>query len=208
MSLELELCAGRELRRIAQGEVHPSVAIRAQHFDESVPELKAMRGVPQDARWHPEGDVFTHSLLAADAAAQVWDAKGLGELRRDVVVLAALFHDAGKPRTTLVHPDRVTSPEHAEAGAQLIETMGVRLAWPGPFVRSVAELVREHMVPLSVRGAPSLRAVRRLVTRLEMAETNLTEWAVVVEADGRARGSGSTVGRSEAWLRVFQQSRA
>jgi len=82
------------------------------------PALADLRGVGQDVRWHPEGDVFEHTRQAADAAAALAGEHDLGARDRVVVVLAAMLHDVGKATHTQHHPDgRITSHGHDAAGA-------------------------------------------------------------------------------------------
>lgn len=166
-----------------------------------IPELANLR-VPQDPRWHPEGDALRHSLLAADVAAALYDRSDLPPHRREVVVLGALLHDVGKPATMRVRDGRITSQRHAEVGEGLVITMGARMDWPASLTAAVAALVRYHMAPVSVAGPPTRRAVRRLSARLLEANTSLEEWGIVVDSDGAARGSGAIPNRSEPWLRV------
>lgn len=196
---------GEALRRLAQSAVKPSEEVRMGRLETSVPELMAMANVPQDPRWHPEGDVLTHSLLAADAAANLWDAEHSLLARREIIVLAALFHDAGKPLTTHTKLGRVVSPGHAEVGERIVIAMGHRLDWPEVMSRAIAGLISNHLVHLSVKGDPTRRAVRRLNERLAAAGTSLEEWSMLVRADGAARGVGSIEDRAEAWLRLSSQ---
>jgi hypothetical protein len=87
-------------------------------------------------------------------------------------------------------------------GAEIVLHMGDRLAWPLDLTRAVAGIVRNHMVPVSVTGDPTRRAVSRLRVRLEDAGSALREWSVVVDADGAARETASIVSRTEPWLRI------
>jgi tRNA nucleotidyltransferase (CCA-adding enzyme) len=141
-------------------------------------------------------------LLAVDEAAKLWDAQGGNAERREVVVLGALFHDVGKPSTTVIDGGSVTSRGHAEVGGRIVLDMGERLEWPAELTRAVAGLVRNHMAHVSVQGDPSRRAVSRLRTRLADAGTSIEEWAIVVAADGAARGGAAITNRAEPWLRI------
>ena len=67
-----------------------------EHF----PEVNALRGVPQDPEWHPEGDVFTHTCHCCDALAELPEWRGADETTRQVLMLAMLAHDFAKPQTT------------------------------------------------------------------------------------------------------------
>jgi putative nucleotidyltransferase with HDIG domain len=198
---------GDALRRIARTAAEPSIELLREGLIARIPELAALGSVPQDPRWHPEGDVLTHSLLAVDAAARLWDARPGPNDRREIVVLAALFHDIGKPATTRSDATSVTSHGHAEVGGEIVFEVGGRLGWPSREVGAVAALVRHHMAHVSVQGDPTRRAVGRLSRRLTEAGTSLDEWSLVVSADGAARGSGSVVSRAEPWLRVASDMR-
>jgi putative nucleotidyltransferase with HDIG domain len=194
--------AGAALLALARQESVPSRARRAQDLIGAIPELGALAETPQDPRWHPEGEVLVHSLWAADLAAAHVDEHDVRPDRREVLVLAALFHDVGKPQTTRRQDGRITSHGHAERGADLFRTMGRRLALPRPLVVAVAAIVETHMAHLSVRGEPTPKAVRRLRDRLLAAGTSLDEWGVVVRCDGEARGPAARPDASEPWRRV------
>lgn len=172
-----------------------------EHF----PQLAALRGVPQDPTWHPEGDVFTHSGLAADKAAELADAAGLSKEDREVIVLAALMHDFGKVTHTR-HvptgdgPDRITSAGHAAAGVTPVRAFLESIGAPQHLAGRIAPLVREHMA--ATGAAPTKPAVRRLARRL--APATIAEWAMIVEADKGGRGAGSRDGGTAAWVAVAE----
>lgn len=195
--------AGAALVAIAREAPVPSDAVRDAGLIERITELTALGDTPQDPRWHPEGDVLVHSLWAADLAAEWADEHDVDPDRRELLVLASLFHDVGKPQTTRRHDDgRISSHGHAERGADLFRTMGRRLALPRPLVTAVAAIVETHMAHLSVRGDPTPKAVRRLRYRLHEAGTSLDDWGVVVRCDGEARGPAARPDASEPWRRV------
>ena len=193
---------GVALLRIAREAPVPSVPLRDHGIVDAIPELAALAETPQDPHWHPEGDVLVHSLWAADLAAADADEHDTDLDHRALLVLAALFHDVGKPDTTRRIDGRITSHGHAERGAELIRSMGLRLELPNPLVRAAAAITETHMAHVSVRGEPTTRAVRRLRDRLEAAGTTLQDWAVVVRCDGEARGPAARPDASEPWLRV------
>jgi tRNA nucleotidyltransferase (CCA-adding enzyme) len=193
---------GAALLSIAREAREPSQAIRDSGIVDAVPELAALATTPQDPLWHPEGDVLVHSLWAADLAAAYADERDIHPDRRVLLVLAALFHDLGKPGTTRKRDGRISSHGHAEHGAELIRSMGRRLELPRPVVKAAAAIAETHMAHLSVRGEPSSKAVRRLRDRLEAAGTSLDDWAIVVRCDGEARGPAARPDASVPWVRV------
>ena len=131
-----------------------------RHF----PELEALEGVPQDAEWHPEGDVWTHTLMVVDEAAKL----RTGE-QDEAMMFAALCHDLGKPATTEVGEDgRVRSPAHDTAGVPVTVRFLERLRIGNQVARCVGVLVATHLAPaLLVRQNSSHKAFRRLARKLK-----------------------------------------
>jgi tRNA nucleotidyltransferase (CCA-adding enzyme) len=138
------------------------------------PELVALAATPQDPEWHPEGDVWTHTLLAMDQAAPL--IVGLDRPRALAVMLGTLAHDLGKPGTTQRIDGRIRSLGHEEAGVPLAESLlerwGVR-TWHGYDVRGqVLGLVGNHLKPGQLyddRERVSDGAIRRLARKCEPA---------------------------------------
>jgi tRNA nucleotidyltransferase (CCA-adding enzyme) len=129
------------------------------------PELEALIGVPQDAQWHPEGDVWIHTLHCLDAFA----AEKTGHPWEDLVVgLAVLCHDLGKPATTETDDQGVIrSFGHEALGVSLTEQFLGRMSSHRKLLKEVSPLVAEHMRPGSLyREKASDAAVRRLAARV------------------------------------------
>ncbi|WP_214466486.1 HD domain-containing protein [Microbacterium flavescens] len=193
---------GERLRDVLRGPGVPSQRLRDEQLIDEIPEHAALARTPQDPSWHPEGDVLVHSLWAADLAAQHADRADASADARELLVLAALWHDIGKPATTRPRNGRITSYGHAERGAEIAVALGRRLGLPDPLVRAASAIIATHMAHVSVPGVPSDKAVRRLRDRLRSAGTSLEDWAVVVRCDGDARGSAARPDASIPWLRV------
>lgn len=193
---------GRLLRTVLREHVRPSDGLRTEGLIEEIPELAALARTPQDPSWHPEGDVLVHSLWAADLAALHAVLTDAEPDDRERLVLAALWHDIGKPDTTRRRDGRITSYGHAERGAEIVLALGRRLGLPRGLTRAVSEITATHMAHVSVKGAPSAKAVRKLQDRLRGAGTSLEDWAVVVRCDGDARGAAARPDASIPWLRV------
>lgn len=150
------------------------------------PELAATVGVEQDVRWHPEGDVWTHTRHVVDALAARTEWRSADEDTRGVLMLAALTHDLGKAvtseRTVAGGEVRVASPGHAEAGGPLADALLERLGMPASVIERVRPLVLQHMAHL---GEATPRAVRRLARRL--APETIEHLALVIVADASGR---------------------
>ncbi|MFQ5519697.1 MAG: HD domain-containing protein, partial [Mariprofundus sp.] len=154
------------------------------------PELLAMRGCPQNPRWHPEGDVWTHTLLVCDQAALIASHNDLDNQNREQLLFSALCHDFGKPAcTSLAKSGEIISPGHSEAGivpsGQFLQAIGA----PGRLLEQVQPLVREHITHL--HSEPTPRATRRLAHRLEPANIELWEMLVAADASGRSPAPAS-----------------
>ncbi|NNC13411.1 HD domain-containing protein [Planctomonas sp. JC2975] len=167
-----------------------------------LPELAATLTVPQDPTWHPEGNVFTHLTLSAQAAADSCTHGGITGDDREVAVLGALLHDLGKVTHTQIGSvtGRITSYGHAQAGVGQARAFLHRIGAPSHIIRRVVPVVAEHMSHVSVHGTPSRPTLRRLARRL--APASLTDWARVVDADSAGRGSGAKASPAATWLSV------
>lgn len=164
------------------------------------PEIAAMVDLPQDPVWHPEGDVFIHTLHTCDAAASLAAREGLDRPHRVVLLLASLAHDFGKATTTVRNAEgRWTSPRHDKEGVPLAERFLQRIGAPGAIIERVLPLVGEHMAHISLEGAELTdRVVRRLSNRLHPA--TLRQLSHVVEADHSGRPPLPGGRPMERWL--------
>jgi poly(A) polymerase len=102
-----------------------------------LPELDALAGVEQPPEFHPEGDVWVHTLLCL---------RHLDALPDPPLPLALgiLLHDIGKPATFRV-ADRIRFDGHDRVGADMSEEVLQRLRYPNAVIAEVKELVRRHM---------------------------------------------------------------
>jgi poly(A) polymerase len=103
---------------------------------EVLPEISAMKGVQQPPQFHPEGDVFVHTLLLLD---------NLPDPCPPALAWGALLHDVGKPPTFRVAPDRIRFDGHVEVGVKMAEEICKRLRFSGDDVEQVLALVDHHM---------------------------------------------------------------
>lgn len=159
------------------------------------PELAALIGVPQNPQWHPEGDVWRHTLMVADIAQEIIERDSIVGEMREVVALGALCHDFGKPATTQLIDGRWKSPRHSEAGEVPTRSFLTRLNVAESVIEKVVKIIREHLWPNMIFGHRDGRkekisdtAIRRLLARLRPA--TIEELLAVAEADIRGRMGG------------------
>ena len=103
---------------------------------EILPEISAMKGVAQPPQFHPEGDVFVHTLLLLE---------NLPCPCPPTLGWGALLHDVGKPATFRVAPDRIRFDGHVDVGVKMAEEICRRLRLPGDHIQQISALVDHHM---------------------------------------------------------------
>lgn len=170
-------------------------------------EIAAMIDCPQDERWHPEGDVWVHTLMVVDEAALLRNDSDDSDDSKDnkdsdddpALMFGALCHDMGKPATTVQGDDgRWRSPSHAVAGDQVAQRFLERMRASTHLVRKVRALTREHLAPAAFYEQDSSdRAWRRLARRMARSGTSLELLSRVARADHLGRTT------DEAKQRVF-----
>jgi len=103
---------------------------------EVLPEIFAMKGVEQPPQFHPEGDVFIHTLLMLEK---------LPVGASPTLAWGALLHDVGKPTTFRVAPDRIRFDRHVDVGEKITEAICRRLRFSNHETEQILALVHNHM---------------------------------------------------------------
>ncbi len=103
---------------------------------EVLPEISAMKGVQQPPEFHPEGDVFVHTLLLLQELPHPCPA---------TLAWGALLHDVGKPPTFRVAPDRIRFDNHVDVGVKMAEEICRRLRFSNDDTEQILALVANHM---------------------------------------------------------------
>jgi poly(A) polymerase len=103
---------------------------------EVLPEVDRMHGVEQPPQFHPEGDVWVHTLLLLEK---------LPRRASRTLAWGTLLHDVGKPPTFRVAPDRIRFDGHVEVGVRMAEEICRRLHFSNDDTRQIAALVANHM---------------------------------------------------------------
>lgn len=180
-----------ELEKLLLGATRPAagltLALRLGVIDQLLPEVGALVGCEQEPDWHPEGDVWTHTLLVVDEARRRID--DLGRPGRVAIMLGAVTHDLGKPATTIRSEGRIRSPGHEAAGVApataVLDRLNIHTLEGYDVRRQVLGLVAYHLTPGMWHKAPQPvgdGAFRRLA-----AKVDLELLARLAEADCRGR---------------------
>jgi poly(A) polymerase len=103
---------------------------------EVLPEIAAMKGVEQPPQYHPEGDVFVHTLLLLEK---------LPAGASKTLAWGALLHDVGKPPTFRIAPDRIRFDGHVEVGVKMAAEILRRLRFSNHETDLILALVDNHM---------------------------------------------------------------
>ena len=116
---------------------------------EAQPWAPEMAACQQDAQWHAEGDVWTHTRMVCAELERLADWPSLDRAALLKLLFTALFHDAGKPATTVLDPDtgRTRSPKHALVGTEIARRVLRELECDLVTREEIAALVRFHGRP-------------------------------------------------------------
>jgi poly(A) polymerase len=103
---------------------------------EVLPDIEAMKGVEQPPQFHPEGDVFVHTLLLLE---------NLPQPCSTTLAWGALLHDVGKPPTFRVAPDRIRFDGHVDIGVKMAEEICRCLRFSNHDAEQILALIKNHM---------------------------------------------------------------
>jgi tRNA nucleotidyltransferase (CCA-adding enzyme) len=169
---------GTELEKMVKQAVKPSLFFRFLkdvnwlrfHFQQ----IQNLIGLEQDPIWHPEGDVFEHTMHCMDAA------------NTPFMRVVMLCHDLGKVSTTKTENGRITAKGHAKAGVKPTKNMLNSIKfWDHSKVNQVAFLVENHMVHTS---PPTTRkGVARLMRKIQKVGLQFSHLVEVCRCDVSGR---------------------
>ena len=201
------LCAGLDLSELSPERIYgefskllleaarPSIGLAFLHRTNLLrffPELAALIGVDQDPEWHPEGDVWVHTLMVVDEAAALRD-----HTADDAALMfGALCHDLGKPATTVVKRGHIRSPGHDVEGVAFAQQFLGRLRAPNQLVTRVCALVEHHLAPaLFIKNGAGAKGYRRLARKLDAAGVDVNLLLKVAHADHLGRTTSEALAR-------------
>jgi tRNA nucleotidyltransferase (CCA-adding enzyme) len=138
-----------------------------------LPEMEALYDCPQDAEWHPEGNVWIHTLMVIDKARELNG--DLDRPRLATIMLGAVCHDLGKPATTATIDGRVKSPNHEAMGVEpatkILDRLNINTLDGFDVRGQVLGLVTEHLRPMAFFKAQDTvtdGAFRRLAQKVDL----------------------------------------
>jgi len=200
----IELCKGlfKEAETLAKERIwmewekwalksdKPSIGLevlRKTGWIKMLPELEVLIGCPQDSEWHPEGDVWNHTLLVVDKAAEIAKRDGLVGNDRLAMIFSALFHDVGKASTTKICEEdgRIRSPRHDTVGAKISVGAMTKIGGSVQIIKRIEILISRHMVRFK-KVTP--RIIRRLSYKLAESDETIEMLVRLGEADKRDKG--------------------
>lgn len=179
----VELCRGIDLSTLSKERIEeelkkallkadkPSIFFEAMRkmdqLDHWFPELKELIGLEQDPVFHPEGDVWTHTMEVIDRAAGYRDKVS----EPFSFMLLALTHDLGKIVTTEEKNGRIHAYEHETKGLPLVESFLRRILNENDVIDYVLNMVPLHMKPnVAAHSKPALKSTNRMFDQAEAPE--------------------------------------
>jgi uncharacterized domain HDIG len=171
------------------------------------PEAAAMRSCPQDPVFHAEGNVWTHTRMVTECLLEDEGFHAMPEEHRQVMLLAALLHDVGKPYTTetvwdaVLGRDRISQPGHARLGARMAWSLLWEAGVPLAVRQRVYWLIAWHQRPFHLLGDGGM--MRKAVSFSLIGDWR--ELLMLANADNRGRisANGSETAETLELLRLW-----
>jgi tRNA nucleotidyltransferase (CCA-adding enzyme) len=193
----------QEVWKLLTKSTRPSLGLRwlkkINRLAEVFPELAALVGVAQRADYHPEGDVFEHTMQAIDAAAALLRTEEpslteptmpTDDQKYGILMLGILCHDLGKPMVST--PDG-KAHQHELAGLAPANTFLKRLTNEHEVINTVQKIVRYHLMPGSLLAQKSSSAAYKRLAHKLAPELNFYELCLVAYADNAGRNGAGPV---------------
>lgn len=144
-----------------------------------------MLACAQDAQWHAEGDVWTHTRLVCAELERLTEWTTLTRPAQLKLLFAALFHDAGKPSTSAPDPEtgRIRSPKHGLAGADIARRVLRELECDLQTREQIVALVRYHGRPPYILEKENPE--HEVISLSWLVDTRLLYWLALADTRGR-----------------------
>ena len=164
-----------ELKKLFLKSFKPSIGfelIREFGILKYFSELEALINCVQDKEYHPEGDVWIHTMMCIDELAKILKEEKIeNENRKLFLFYAVLCHDLGKPFCTKEINGKITSYKHESLGIELTISFLSKLTNEKKFIEIVSSLVKNHLIPFQLYLAESsLKAIKRLSLKVNIED--------------------------------------
>ena len=186
----------KEWSKIFLESEKPSLGLNAAMelgiFHTMHPEIVKLPDTQQEPEWHPEGDVWIHTLMVVDEAAKIAERERLEKEDALVVLLAAFCHDFGKPITTEESDGRIRAHGHEAAGEEPADKFLREIGIEGKIRDKIKRLVVNHLAPTllytqEMRGGKVTDgAIKKLANRIHPA--TIRQLVSLARADALGRG--------------------
>jgi len=159
-----------------------------------LPELDKLAHTHQTPSWHPEGNVFIHTMQAINAAQDISEREGLSKYEKALLIVGALCHDLGKGVSTkfIASENIHIAHGHSKTGVALAKDILKRINAPEHIQKRIPILIEKHLLlPVlysnHTKGINQTRALYRLIQELQKHQLSLDMLLWVTESDTRAR---------------------
>ena len=179
-----------EFKKLLLKSEKPSIGFELMRelgiLEKYYPELYALIDVPQSPIWHPEGDVWIHTMMCLDKMVTL----KCGDKKQDLkMMFAILCHDLGKATHTQITPEKISAIGHELAGLEPTKSFMYRLTDEHDFIASLLPLVEHHLAPsIYFRGGAKNSTIRKLATKV-----NIGELVTVARADFLGRTTKASI---------------
>lgn len=193
-----------EIKKLCLKSSNPSIGINyweALGILPMFPELNAIKNIPQDPEWHPEGDVWDHTMMVVDELAKFEFKEAKTKL---ILSLAAICHDFGKATTTQQIDGRWRSPGHEQAGVKPTLSFLKRFCNEKEIIDRVCSLVNCHLRPALLYNAHQTQKVSNAAIRRLALQVNINELYTLAKADHFGRTTPDALARqfpAGEWLK-------
>jgi tRNA nucleotidyltransferase (CCA-adding enzyme) len=191
-----------ELKKLFLKSIKPSIGFELIYelgILKYFPELKALIGCVQDKEYHPEGDVWVHTMMCLDELSKITREENIkDEYKRLYLFYGILCHDFGKPYCTQEINGKITSYKHESLGIEPTISFLSKLTNEKKFIDIVCTLVKNHLAPFQLYLAESsLKAIKRLSLKV-----NIEDLCLVCLADclGRNIPDKNKCHNATSWL--------
>jgi putative nucleotidyltransferase with HDIG domain len=160
--------------------------------------IKELEEVDQNPKFHPEGNVFIHTMMVIDEGAKVRERS----LNKREFMWALLLHDIGKKPTTKIRKGKLTSYNHDIVGADMVIKFLSHFNEEESFIKEVTALVRWHMQSLFVTKNLKYQNVDAM-----LEDVNINDIVLVSLSDRLGRGNlkYSEIRETEAQIKIFKE---